>query len=63
MRGFIAATLFTAAMASPAYSPSYGGGYSTGEESSAPAVSYPAETPSPVVCCSAYILVRLLLTS
>jgi hypothetical protein len=54
MRSFIAATLFTAALAAPHYgaapaAPAYGSGYGTGEESSV--VSYPAVTPS----SSAYV--------
>ena len=51
MRGFIAATLFTAALAAPHYGsygqPEYGSGYSTGEET--PAVSVPVESPTPEV--------------
>lgn len=54
MRAFIAATLFTAAIAAPHYGsgygeqPNYGSGYNTGEETT-PAMSYPAVTPTPAV--------------
>jgi hypothetical protein len=52
MRSFIAATLFTAALAAPHYgaapaAPAYGSGYGTGEESSV--ASYPAPSSSAYV--------------
>ena len=61
MRGLIAATLFTAAIAAPHYGsygqPDYGNGYGTGEETPAVSSSYPAVTPevpskTPEVCIS-----------